>query len=488
MKTSTKLYSLIFALTSLFLISVSFAASAVTAQNIPPRINEIPINSNDTAKTLISGTEEMSGNPEITVYNSNTALIKEKIKVNLTNGTNILNYKYVTSQIDPTSVLVKDPTNNKTVLLEQQYEYDLVSNSNLLDKYLEKIITITDSAGKNYTGKLLSYHGKQAFLEIDDKGVVVLNIATIKLPDASGLFTKPTLVWHIYSPTSGNRDILVSYLTGGLSWSANYILQTNANSTKADIQSWVSISNNAGITFNDAKLKLMSGDTHRVYSARPMYSHRSIGAEVGPLSAKGISEAPIFEYHLYTLEKPVTLMNSQTKQISFLSADAVPLQKELLFDSSKGNNARVVLNIDNSKAGGLGISLPRGTVRVYQLDSESQLQFIGEDQIDNIPIGEKIKVTLGNVFDIIAKRIQTDFEQVNNNVSRTSYEIELNNSKSDAQNVTVVEHCYGNWKIIKNSDSYKKIDAFTVEFRVSVPAKDTKTISYTVENAIGAFV
>jgi hypothetical protein len=217
-----------------------------------------------------------------------------------------------------------------------------------------------------------------------------------------------------------------------------------------------------------------------------MYQSAKMTAETAPSSARTFSEIPISEYHLYTLEKPVTLTNNQAKQISLLSADSVPVQKELIFDSWKGDKVQVVLNMENSEAKGLGKPLPKGVVRVYQPDSEGQLQFIGEDQIDHTPVGEKIKVTVGNAFDVIGKRTQTSFEQVSNNVERTSYKIELNNSKSEAQNVTVVEHFDGDWEIVKSSDKYEKTDAFTVEFKVSVPAKATKTISYTVENKVRA--
>jgi Uncharacterized conserved protein len=430
----------------------------------------------------------MSENTEVTVYNADMALVKEKREIYLKNGTNSIEYTNVTSNIDPTSVLVEDPTNNKTTVLEQQYEYDLVSNSNLLDKYLEKKITVTDLNGKNYTGKLLSHEDNDNIvLKRDDGSVVTLQPVKVEFPDALGLLTKPTLVWQIYSPTSGKRNLIISYLTSGLSWSANYIVQTDINSTKADIRSWVSINNNAGITFDDAKLKLVAGDIHRVYGSS-IYRRNEMGRVDGANSYEGISETPLSEYHVYTLEKPITLINNQAKQISLFSADSVPVQKELIFDSSKDDKIQFFLNIDNSKAEGLGIPLPSGTVKVYQPDSEGQLQFIGEDQIDHTPIGKKIKVTMGDAFDIISKRTQTDFKQVSNNISRTSYEIVLNNSKSEAQNVTVVEHLDGDWEIIKSSDSYEKTDAFSVEFRVSVPANGTKSISYTIEKNAGASV
>ncbi|MHB8103773.1 MAG: DUF4139 domain-containing protein [Methanosarcina sp.] len=425
---------------------------------------------------------KMSGHTEVTIYNQNLALVKEKKEFDLKSGVNSVEYSEVTSQIDPTSVLVEDPTDKKTSVLEQQYEYDLVSSSNLLDKYMEKEITVTDREGKTHTGKLLSHDEKGVVLERNDGSVVALDASKVEFSDASGLLTKPTLVWQISSPTSGKRDLLISYLTGGLSWSANYIVKTSADSTKADIRSWVSIDNRAGTTFDDAKLKLVAGDVHRVSGSMPVYE--SAGARAVPTAKDAFSEATIFEYHLYTLEKPVTLKNNQAKQISLLSADSVPVRKELIFDSWKGDKVQVVLKMENSEAKGLGKPLPKGIVRVYQPDSEGQLQFIGEDQIDHTPKGEKITVTVGNAFDVVGKRTQTGFEQVNNNVQRTSSEIELNNSKPEAQNVTVVEHFYGDWEIINSSDKYEKTDASTVEFRVSVPANGTKKISYTVENRI----
>lgn len=443
----------------------------------------IPNTGQNNPLTLIAQAEQMSGDTEVTVYNQNLAFVKEKKGFDLKSGVNSVEYTDVASQIDPTSVLVEDPTDKKTAVVEQQYGYDLVSSSNLLDKYMGKEITVTDREGKAETGKLLSHDEKGVVLERNDGSVVALDASKMDFSNVSGLLTKPTLVWQIYSPTAGKRDLLISYLTGGLSWTANYVVKTSADSTKADISSWVSINNRAGVTFDDAKLKLVAGDIHRVSNIVPMYDTVS-GAASAPAAKGGFSESPVSEYHLYTLEKPVTLINNQAKQISLLSADSVPVQKELVFDSWKGDKVQFVLNMQNSEAYGLGTPLPGGTVRVYQPDSEGQLQFIGEDLIDHTPKDEKIKITVGNAFDIVGKRTQTGFEQVSNNVQRTSYRIELNNSKSEAQNITDVEHFYGDWQIIDSSDKYTKIDASTVEFRVSVPLNSTKTITYTVENRI----
>lgn len=348
-----------------------------------------------------------------------------------------------------------------------------------------KQITVTDREGKTETGTLLSHDEKGIVLERNDGSVVALDASRMDFSNVSGLLTKPTLVWQIYAPTAGKRDLLISYLTGGLSWTANYVVKTNADSTKADIKSWASIDNRAGVTFKDTKLKLVAGDVHRVSNNVPMYDTAE-GAAQAPVAKEAFSQSSVSEYHLYTLEKPVTLINNQAKQISLLSADSVPVQKELVFDSWKGDKVQIVLNMQNSEAAGLGTPLPAGNVRVYQPDSEGQLQFLGEDRIEHTPKGEKIKLTVGNAFDVVGKRTQTGYEQVSNTVQRTSYKIELNNSKSVAQDVTDVEHFYGDWEIIDSSDKYEKIDASTAEFRVSVPPNGTKIITYTVEYRIAA--
>jgi len=477
----------------LFLIFVSSTAASAVTQGAQSMINKTIISASDTIQAgkeinemdrneMTASAEATSGDTEITVYNGGMAFVKEKKEVGLKNGSNSFEFTNVASQIEPTSVLLEDPTNNKITVLEQQYEYDLVSNSNLLDKYLAKEITVTDREGKNYTGKLLSHDEKGVVLERIDGSVMAMEASKVQFPDASGLITKPTLVWQIYSPISGKRNFLISYLTGGLSWSANYVIKTSSDSTKADIRSWISIDNKAGTTFENAKLKLVAGEIHRISNIVPMMYIKS--ARVGPTFNEEVSETPIFDYHLYALEKPINLINNQAKQISLFSADSVPIQKELVFDSSKSDKVQIVLKMENSEAKGLGEPLPKGIIRVYQPDLDGQLQFLGEDQIGHTPKGKEIKVTVGNAFDVVGKRIQTNFEQVSNNVQRTSYKIELNNSKLEAQDVTVVEHLYGDWEIIKSSDKYKKIDAFAAEFGVEVPAKGTKTITYTVENKI----
>ena len=436
---------------------------------------------NITKQELAEDTEKVAliRDAEITVYGDNLTLIKEKRKLDLKIGVHSVEYTNVTSQIDPTSVLVEDPINKKTAMLEQQYGYDLASRPNLLDRYVGKEIQVTDREGKTDTGKLLSHDEKGVVLERNDGSVVALDASKMEFSNASGLLTKPTLVWQIYSPTAGKRGLLISYLTGGLSWKANYIVKVNADYTEADIKSWVSIDNKTGTNFENAKLKLVAGDINRILTSQP----RNVEYKAALATPKGsFTKGTLFEYHLYTLEKPTNLKNNQIKQLSLLSADSVPVRKELVFDGQRDDKIRTIIHIDNSEVKGLGIPLPKGIIRVYGADSEGQLQFLGEDQIDHTPKDKEIKLTVGYSFDVTGKRTQTNYERVTDDLERTSYNIELNNSKSEAQDVVVVEHLYGDWQILDISDKYEKIDAFTIEFRVSVPANVKKTVSYTVEN------
>jgi hypothetical protein len=434
---------------------------------------------------LATGAAPTDSGTEVTVYNNNLALVKERRGIELNSGINKVEYSDVASLIDPTSVVFEDTKNKDTSVLEQNYEYDLVSSQKLLEKYLDKEITVTEKEGSAYTGTLLSYAGGVVLRLKDGKVVTLSEVSKVEYPDSANLLTKPTLVWQVYSPASGKRDILTSYLTGGMNWKADYIVKTNADDTKADIQGWVSVTNGAGTTYNDARLKLVAGEVHRVSVPRPgYYPEPSVDEAAGvPASKNSFVQESLFEYHLYTLERPATLKNSQVKQLSLLSADSVPVKKELVFDGSKSDKVQVMLNLENSKEKGLGMPLPAGVLRVYKADSEGQLQFLGEDRIDHTPKDEEVKAIIGNAFDVTGTRTQTNYNKVSTDVWRESYEIELKNHKTEAQKIRIVEHFYGDWEILTSSDPHEKKDAFRAEWEVTVPADGLKKVSYTVERS-----
>lgn len=426
----------------------------------------------------------MDSGTEVTVYNNNLALVKERRELEFNSGVNTVEYTDVAALIDPTSVMFEDTKNKDTAVLEQNYEYDLVSGQKLLQKFLDREITVTEKEGDTYTGTLLSYDGGVVLRLSDGKVVTISEVSKVEFPDSADLLTKPTLVWQVYSPAAGKRDVLTSYLTGGMSWKADYIVKANADDTKADIQGWVSVDNYAGTTYEDARLKLVAGEVHRVVAPQPAYEYETPREEAaeGYSGAKdNFVEESLFEYHLYTLERPATLRNNQVKQLSLLSADAVPVEKELLFDVTKSNDVQVVLTLNNSKERGLGMPLPAGTMRVYKADSQSQLQFLGEDRIEHTPKDEEVEVVVGNAFDVTGKRTQTSYNSISLYAWKESYETEIKNHKSQSQKVKILEHFYGEWEITNTSDPYVKKDAFTAEWEITVPADSSKKIIYTVE-------
>lgn len=432
---------------------------------------------------MATAQDGQSEDTEITVYNQDLALVKEKRNVNLNTGYNTIEYVNVASRIDPTSVMFKDTKYPETFVVEQNYQYDLVSSSKLLDKYLDKEISVTDSDGTTYTGTLLS-HGNGIVLKTGSGVVSLTEISKIEYPNAAGLLTKPTLVWQVYSTVAGSRDVLTSYLTGGMSWKANYIVKTNADDTKADVTAWVSVDNQAGTSFNNAKLKLVAGDVSRVYDrstqfAGFMYDVDSATEKVSPQS---FVEESLFEYHLYTLDRTTTLKNNEIKQISLLSADDVPVNKEFIFDGAQDNKVRVVLEMINSEDMGLGMPLPKGVVRVYKADTSGQLQFLGEDRIDHTAKDEDVRVFVGHAFDITGERKQTEYKRIGDDVYRESYKITIKNHKSQQVDIVIVEHLYGDWDIITTSDEYTKKDSKTIEYRISVPADGMKMVSFTAEH------
>jgi hypothetical protein len=474
-------------------------STGVMAQEYEPGNNTTGINTSPVIETVIMPpgaagnlttgvtgnltpeTDENFNNTEITVYEQGIALVKERREIDLQNGVTQVEYTDIASGIYPTSVIIEDPENEETVLLEQNYEYDVLNSSSLLEKYIGREVNVTDRNGETYTGTLLSHAGNSIVLRTEAGEVVVLeDFSKVELADSSGLSIRPALVWQVYSPVSGTRELVISYLTSGINWEAAYVLMSNAENTEADIRGWASIDNKAGMTFENAVLRLVSGQINRVSEPMPLPAAEKAVADEA-VSQMPFVEEPLFEYHLYTLEKPATLENNQAKQISLLSADSVPIEKKLIYDSSLSEKVLAYLTLQNTNESGLGMPLPKGVVRIYSADASGGLQFLGEDRIKHTPEGSELRVTVGSAFDLTAKRNETDYQRISDNVDRVTYQIELNNSKSEDQAVTIVEHLYGEWEILESSDSYEEIDAFTIEFRVMVPERGTKLVSYTVE-------
>lgn len=431
------------------------------------------------------------GNPEVTVYNENLALVKESRSLDISAGTGPLKFTDVPERIDPTSVSFKAGPESIRVL-EQNYEYDVVSDAKLLQKFLGEKIKITSIQGDSFEGYLLGA-GDNLILAGQPSGgeVRIVKASQVKavifpaLP--GGLVIKPALVWLVQNTgKSGNFPVKVSYLTGGLSWKADYVAIINQAEDKVDLTGWVTLNNQSGADFNDARLKLVAGEVHQVSEDENQIfkMNKSLMTEMADSNFK---EESFFEYHLYTLNRTATLKNNQLKQVELLAANSVAAKKLFIYEGALNpKKVKAMLEFKNSTAANLGIPLPKGRIRVQQADADGSLQFIGEDRIDHTPKDEKVRVYLGNAFDIVGERVKTSVKEPSKNIREESYRIALRNHKQTAVTVTALENMnyWNEWKIINNSHDFVKTEAGKAEFTVNIPADSEMVITYTVRYKI----
>lgn len=425
---------------------------------------------------------------------------------------NILKFGNVAAYLDPTTVQFKSLTDPKgTKVSEQNYQFDLVSQSKLLQKYINKEIEVERRVGdtiETLKGTLLSSQNGQIMVQTS-KGIISANATEAKLPELKdGLMTKPTLVWEIATNKTGKHDAEVSYQTDGITWWADYNLTytegKDANSGTVDLNSWVSILNQSGATYNKAKLKLMAGDVNRVQprgGARPMMAKAEMAYDAAA-PAPAFAEKAFFEYHLYTLNRPATLPDNSTKQLELVpSATNVPVEKLLVYKGQEMNygggiitdqyygaqgnkKVEVVLKLANKKENGLGAPLPAGRIRVNQKDDDGSLEFIGENVIDHTARNEELLIKLGNAFDVVGERKQTNyFVDSTRKVIEEEFEIKIRNQKKLPAKIRVVENLYrgANWDITSKSDDFTKENSNTIYFDVNVPAEKEKVIKYKVK-------
>jgi hypothetical protein len=431
----------------------------------------------------------------ITIYNDNLGLVKDVRTVSFATGTQNLWFEGVAAQIDPTSVhIVSLDAPDALSVLEQNFEYDLISPSRLMEKYLgqtvELVIEHADGKQETVRAKLIGNH-EGAVYELEDGRIAVNPGGRVVLPSLpAGLISKPSLVWLLESKRP-KQTVEASYLTGGIGWKADYVVVLSADDKEIDLSGWVTIDNHSGTTYDNASLKLVAGDVNR---AQPEYDFAD-RAVASPMVTKEsrFSEESFFEYHLYTLERKATIKDNQTKQISLLSAESVGVKKLFVvepqgsywfarYDGIEKPKVGVHLSLDNTEKNKMGMPLPKGIIRVYQKDSKDALQFIGEDRIDHTPEDETIRVKMGDAFDVVAERRQMSFEVLSSgHLYRSSYKVDLRNHKDEAITVSVVENLFGDWTITQSSFKHEKESATRVRFDVAVPAKGAAELTYTVE-------
>lgn len=440
----------------------------------------------------------------LTIYNRGTALVQDRRTFELQAGVSTLDFTDVAATIDPTSVSFKSLTDPAgTIVLEQNYVYDLVDSAALLRRYLDEQIQVTTEDGTVYAGQLLSGRGSEIILRQDDGQVAVVRLDKARdvrfpaLPE--GLITRPTLRWLLQS-VGGAQQVELTYLAGGMNWSADYIVLLANGGGSLDLNGWVTLTNTSGTSYADAQVKLVAGDVHRV----SMEQAQLVG---GPADGAGDDDTPqveqrdIFEYKLYEIQRPVTVANNETKQVEFVTSAGVPATTFYVYDAGSpfyGYYGPVTdqyygqtgittvqnwLEFSTGEDGGANADLPAGRIRVYQEDVDGAALLIGENTLDHTPKGEKVQLLLGNAFDLVGERAQTSFQFIARNVIEETYEIKLRNRKEDqAVEIRVPERLFrwSNWEVLSASDAYTRLNAWTIEFRATVEPGQEKVITYTV--------
>jgi hypothetical protein len=438
-------------------------------------------------------TREVQKDVMVTIYNGNLGLVKDVREVRLPVGMSEVQFMDVAAQIDPTTVHLKSLTDAAGLkILEQNYEYDLLSSDKLLEKYVGKTVRLYQSDGTFHEARLLSTAGPvfeiNGQIHLGYSGRLVLPA----LPD--DLVAKPTLVWLLRNQTAAAQRVEASYLTGGMTWKADYVLVVNADDTRSDLTGWVTIDNKSGATYGNAALKLVAGDVNRVRDGRREGRVLELAAKAASAreASRDFAEEGFFEYHLYTLDGRTTLKNQQTKQLSLMSAADVPVTKHLTYYGAQdyyrtsygmpisNQKVAVLLELKNSKEHRLGVPLPKGKVRVYKADSGGGQQFIGEDWIDHTPKDERVKIKLGDAFDVVGERTQKEWRKLGAGLWEVEWEILLRNHKGQEQTVTVIEPVPGDWQVLHSTHAFEKPEAHTLRFSIPVPKEGAARLVYRV--------
>ena len=434
----------------------------------------------------------------VTIYNHDLALVKDRRSIDLGTGAHTLAFREVSARIRPETVLVRA---DGLRVHEQNFEYDLLSPQALLRKYVGREVTLIDrhpttGEEKARQVRVLSA-GDGVVLQAGDRIETEIS-GRLVYPDVpANLRDRPTLTMAVDNERAGRQQVEVSYLTGGLSWRADYVAELNGDDSRLDVNGWVTLTNESGVSYPDARLQLVAGDVHVVEEAGRRF--RTLGEDAVEMAAAApeMREESLFEYHLYTLERPTTIADNQKKQVALLQAADVTCRKEYLLQGNVGEyrprpfdtNLRVPVGVwveaRNDRASGLVLPVPSGTVRVYKKDGGGLLQFVGEDRLAHTPENEVIRLHLGNAFDVTAERRQTDYRRLNEGKdeperSESAWAITVKNAREEAVTVRVRETLPGDWQILEESAAHTRESAHAAVWQVPVPARGSAELTYRV--------
>lgn len=437
----------------------------------------------------------------VTIYNDNLALVKDQRSVNLRHGNSNLALSGVSAQIRPETALLRSISAPGSLsVLEQNFDFDLLTPQKLLEEHVGKTVSIirtNPATGIETTekAKILSANDG-VVLKIGDRIETGIPGRIVYEEVPSILHDSPTLVAHLNNTGPKSQKVELSYLTTGLAWRADYVAELNVNEDKLDLSAWVTLTNTSGTSYPTAKLQLVAGNMHLAKEHAVMADMR--GKSMAMAESPQFAEESLLDYHLYTLDRPVTLADNQTKQVALLSAANVPVRKEYLlrgadyyYRSNQGDlgqkiKAGIFIEFDNTKKAHLHMPLPAGILRVYKKDTAETIQFVGENRIDHTPRNETVRLKLGEAFDITADKKQIDFKKLpkpgkEDSLFESAYKIVITNAKKEAVTVTVQEPISGDWRILQSSHPHEKPTSNIATWQIKVPAEGSATLDYRVQ-------
>jgi hypothetical protein len=476
-----------------------------------------------------------AGDSALTIYNQNFAVVRDTVPLDLKTGVNDVSFAETTAHLEPDSVILRDPKGKLNLqILEQNYRNDPVSQELLLSlfegKTIDFLVKQTDKPDQVIQGKIIrsgyaghsqaamqrygqEYYQQQAsiatgqpIIEVDGKVQFGLPGQPVFPSLGDDTILKPMLNWKLNADVAGKLDAEIAYVTGGMSWSADYNVVAPEDSDLLDIVGWITMDNQSGKTFNDAKIKLMAGDVNKIQNQNEMFEAKSLAMDaVRDVAAPVVTEKAFDEYHLYSLPRATTLHDGETKQVEFIHASGVKSEKVYVYDGVKidwnqwrynpmgmrqseefgtqsDTKVAVMREFKNSEENHLGMPLPKGKLRFYKQDDQ-QLEFTGENIIDHTPKDELVKIYTGNAFDLVGERKRTNFKIDNgNNWAEETFEIKLRNHKTVPVEIRAVEHLYRwtNWDITEKSDAFEKTNAQEIEFRIPLKPDEEHVVTYKV--------
>jgi hypothetical protein len=457
--------------------------------------------------------QNQTGGDALTIYNSDLAVVRTTVDLDLKPGNNEVTTTKVTSQLEPDSVVLRDPTEKHAVqIAEQNYDAAIATQAWMLQKYEGQTIDFQVVHGdkvETVQGKILraDANDNEPLIEVNGKMQFALPGLPMFPASTDGLLLKPTLRWEIYSKEVAQFPAELSYLTHGFNWNATYNVVSatggaaGSGEEPVDIVGWVTISNNSGTDFTDARVKLMAGNV-AIARSEPINGQFVGGALIAKAAPAPVTQKAFDDFHLYDLNRQVTLKDRETKQIEFLRATDVPVMRKYVYDGAEGlpygygglylqenfgaestKQVRIEQEFVNSKQNHLGMPLPAGIMRFYRSDTDGQMEFVGENTIDHTPEDGKVRLSTGTAFDVTGEHKRTEFHT--DSRARTideSYLITVKNAKDKPVDVEVIEHLFrtANWDIVEKSSDFEKQDSSTVGFPITVPAHGQQQVSYTV--------